>query len=253
MFKKIITAALLSLACTTALFAYDPGQDTLHVGTSSTYPPYEFLDQRGTLSGFDIDVMEQVAAIMGKKIKWTDTGSFDMLIPAVMTEKVDMIIGAVSVTEERSKRVLFSDIYEVAMGAFVVGESSKVAGLEDLKGLVAAEQLGTVQEGFLRKIMDDRGFTVKTFPKFEECVWEIVYKRADFCFMSAASAKKYMQHKDFSGKIKVAFTHKIDGAGIGIGMKLGETKLKAEVDAALAKMFADGTMEALYKKWDLKK
>ncbi len=250
MFKKT-AAALAALLCCSAAWAYSPDQPELQVGTSSTYPPYEFLNTDGNLAGFDIDLMEAIGDKMGKKIVWTDTGSFDMLIPAIITEKLELIISGISATEERAKRVLFSDIYEKSTGAFITALDSDIKGLEDLKGKVAAVQLGTIQDSFLRKIQGEYGFELKTFPRFEECVWEIVLGRADFTFMSAVAAQKFMEHKDFTGKIQTPFYHELDGQGCAIAMKLGETQLKADVDAALAELVADGTLDSLKAKWGL--
>lgn len=253
MFKKFITVTLLSLCCCSAALSYSSGQKTLAVGTSSTYPPYEFLNTQGHLDGFDYDLMEAVGAKLGKKIVWTDTGEFAMLIPAVLTDKVEVIIGAISATRARAERVLFSDIYEKSDGSFIVNAKATIKGLEDLKGKVAVIQLGTVQETFLRSIMGKYGFQLKTFQKFEECAREITIGRADFCFMETAVAKKFLTLKDFKGKLKIAFDHEIEGSGIAMAMKKGQTKLKADIDKALKELEAEGTMKKLFVKWGLDK
>ncbi|MBP5211218.1 MAG: transporter substrate-binding domain-containing protein, partial [Pyramidobacter sp.] len=56
----------------------------LRVATASTYTPYEFINEKGQLDGFDKELMEAVGARLGETIEWLDTGHYDMVIPSLV-------------------------------------------------------------------------------------------------------------------------------------------------------------------------
>ena len=113
MLKKIVSllfVSILGASCALAASALD--KDTLIAGTESTYPPYESRNSAGQLEGFDIELTEIVAARLGKKVQWVDM-PFDSLIPSLMTGKIDLVAAGMSATEERAKRVNFSEPYVI--------------------------------------------------------------------------------------------------------------------------------------------
>jgi len=81
----------------------------LRVTTYPSMPPFTFICQ-GELSGLEPDLLTEWANRRNWQLEYLVT-EFSSLIPAVQTGKADMAIGAISVTEERSKQVLFSDDY----------------------------------------------------------------------------------------------------------------------------------------------
>ncbi len=157
--KKMLLALLVLALAATGGWADVMAKDVILVGTESTYPPYEFRDEKNNLKGFDIDLMEAIAAKIGKKIEWVDM-PFDSLIPSLLAKKIDIVAAGMSATEERAKKVAFSENYEISISAFIVkadNESMKV--LDDMKGNTVAVQLGTVQETYSQTIP---GVTVKS-------------------------------------------------------------------------------------------
>ena len=152
--KKLLFALLALLVAVTACQANVMAKDVLLVGTESTYPPYEFRDENNDLKGFDIAMTEAIAEKMGKKVEWVDM-PFDSLIPSLLAKKIDLIAAGLSATEERAKRVAFSDNYEVSISAFITAyDNDAIKALEDMKGKIAAVQLGTVQENYLYTLED---------------------------------------------------------------------------------------------------
>ncbi len=251
MFKKILAAICCSAALTSAALAYDPAQTSILVGTSCTYPPYEFVDTEGKPAGFDIDLMNALGEKMGKEIEWFDTGRFDALLASVSAGKVDCAIAGMSATPERAQRMLFSDIYEESHSAFLVATGTELQSLEELKGKVGAVQQGTVEETFLMAVADQYGFTLKIFPKFDDCVLDLLTDRTDFTLMDVPAAKEYLTLEKFNGKIKIAFSQSVTGAGKAIALPKGNEALMEELNAALAALEADGTVAALREKWNI--
>ena len=244
--KKLLFALLALLVAVTACQANVMAKDVLLVGTESTYPPYEFRDENNDLKGFDIAMTEAIAEKMGKKVEWVDM-PFDSLIPSLLAKKIELIAAGLSATEERAKRVAFSDNYEVSISAFITAyDNDAIKALEDMKGKIAAVQLGTVQENYLYTLED---VTVKSFQKFDDCVREVILGRVDATLMDTPVAKSYVEHKDFQGKIKIALEQEITGSGKAIALNLGEPELLEAVNKALAELQASGELDAMKAEW----
>ncbi len=244
--KKVAVAFFALLVFVTAGWADVMAKDVLLVGTESTYPPYEFRDEKNNLKGFDIDLMEAIAAELGKKIEWVDM-PFDSLIPSLLAKKIDIVAAGMSSTPERAKRVAFSENYEVSISAFIVAaENDSVKTLPDMKGKTVAVQLGTVQETYSQSL---EGATVKSFQKFDDCVREVVLGRVDATLMDVPVAKSYVEHKDFAGRIKIAFEQEITGAGKALAMNLSEQDFVKAVNGALKKLETSGKLDEMKALW----
>lgn len=244
--KRFALAFVALLVLVTAGWADVMTKDVLLVGTESTYPPYEFRDDKNNLKGFDVDLMEAIGAELGKKIEWVDM-PFDSLIPSLLAKKIDIVAAGMSSTPERAKRVAFSENYEVSISAFIVVEGNDtMKTLPDMKGKTVAVQLGTVQETYSQSI---EGTTVKPFQKFDDCVREVMLGRADATLMDVPVAKSYVAHKDFAGKIKIAFEQEITGAGKALAMNLDEQNFVAAVDGALKKLEESGKLAEMKAQW----
>lgn len=108
-------AILLGILTSFTVLANSPNIDsidkrgTLRVGMS-TFVPWAMRDKQGELIGFEIDVAKKLAEDSGWKVEFVPT-AWDGIIPALLAKKFDVIIGGMSVTEERAKSVLFSSPY----------------------------------------------------------------------------------------------------------------------------------------------
>ncbi|MGI6784166.1 MAG: transporter substrate-binding domain-containing protein [Aminivibrio sp.] len=244
--KKLLLAFFALVVAGTAGWGNVMEKDVLLVGTESTYPPYEFRDDKNELKGFDIDMMEAIAEKIGKKIEWVDM-DFDNLIPALTEKKIDLVAAGMSWTPERAKVVAFTENYEVSISAFVTAEgNSSLGGMGDVKGKTIAAQAGTTQETYLNSL---DGVTVKPFQKNDDCLKEVISGRADAAFMDAPVAKSFLGQEDFSGKIKIAFEEEIKGEGKAIAMNLGEDDLLEAVNDALQELSDSGELFMMMTKW----
>ena len=244
--KKFLFALLALAALSPAAWGNVMDKDVILAGTESTYPPYEFRDKDNSLKGFDIELLEAIAAKMGKKVQWVDM-PFDSLIPALLSKKIDIIAAGLSATEERAKKVAFSTPYEISISAFLVAASNNaIKALPDMKGKSVAVQLGTVQETYSKTL---EAVTVKSFQKFDDCVREVVLGRVDATLMDTPVAKSYVEHKDFKGKIRLAFEQEITGSGKALAMNLGEKELIDKVNGVLSGFEKSGELAAMKAKW----
>ena len=127
------------------------GQRRLIVGMDMTYPPFEFKNEKGEPDGVDVKIAEALAAFLGWELK-LEAYAFDGLIQALKVGKVDVVISAMTATDERRKSIDFSDPYVFTALAMLVGKDSPIKSLEDLKkpGVRIIAKIGTTGESFTR-------------------------------------------------------------------------------------------------------
>ena len=130
----------------------------IKVGTSADYPPFEFVDGSGNKTGFDVDLMTEIAKRMGVKLEWVDM-PFDSLIAAVQEGKIDASIAAFNYSEERDQNIDFTEQYYLSEDAFIVGEAfaDTIAAPEDAAKYKVGVQTGTTQDSWLTENLVDTG------------------------------------------------------------------------------------------------
>lgn len=247
MFKKTfaLAAAIAMFAASAAFAASALEKDVLMAGTESTYPPYDMRNDKGELTGFEVEFTNTIAQKLGKKVEWLDM-SFDGLIPALITNKVDIVAGGFSATPERAKVVSFTLPYEISFSAFVMRPDNLAKNVDELAGKIIAVQIGTVQESFARSLGN---VEVKTFQKFDDCVREVIFGRADATLMDIPVAKSYTSAEDFVGKVEIAFNKQITGADKALAVNKNDTAFLDAVNEVIKTMDDSGELKALHDKW----
>ncbi len=137
---SVICCALIAL---TTLAAH-AAEETITIGTEPTFPPFEFVDSKsGEITGFDIELMQAIAQDQGFDIKVISLG-FDGLIPAVISQKIDMAASGFTITDQRAKVISFSEPYiDAGIGIVKRTENDQINSVADLAGKTAAVQIGT--------------------------------------------------------------------------------------------------------------
>ena len=102
------------------------------VGTDASYPPFESLDERGEIVGFDVEVVQAIAKNVGIEVVFVNT-PWAALPGALRQDDRDLVASAMTITAERLKALDFSDAYFDARQLIVVKVGRKVAGLADLQ------------------------------------------------------------------------------------------------------------------------
>lgn len=151
------------------------------IGTDNPFKPFEWIDETGTLVGFDIDLMEAVAADQGFTVEWQAVG-WDSAIAGCQSGQYDGMIAGASITDERKANGwIFSDGYFTASQSFAVAAGSKIASLDDLKGLVVVTKIGTESFTYASSIAETYGFTVITVEDDATMYQTVAGGQADAC------------------------------------------------------------------------
>ena len=152
----------------------------LRVGFESGYIPFEMTNKKGKFIGFDMDYARRMAKEMGVKFVPVNT-EWDGIIPALMTDKFDIIMGGMTITQERNLKINFADPYIVVGQTILLNKkhAGKVKSYKDLNDpkYILTSRLGTTGEQAIKKYMPKA--TYKSFQTEAEAGLEVINDKAD--------------------------------------------------------------------------
>src|ERR1700758_306339 len=115
----------------------------LHTGVDATFAPHAFPNLSGGYQGFNIDLANEIANRLKRKIV-IDYGQYSGLLPAMQAGTYDFVAAPTTVTKERAENMLFTEGYLNTDFQFLIKKGGpKIAKLEDLKGKVVAVNKGS--------------------------------------------------------------------------------------------------------------
>ncbi len=239
--KKLVLAALLATFAAGASAA-----DKISFGVSATYPPFESLDASNKIVGFDIDLATALCKQMQADCTFTNH-AFDSLIPALKFKKYDAVISGMDITPERSKQVAFTQPY-YDNSALFIAEKGKVADLAALKGKRVGMQNGSTHQKYLMEKHPE--ITAVPYDSYQNAILDLKNGRLDAVFGDTAVVNEWLKQNDQLAAVGDKVTDAdYFGTGLGIAVRQNNTELQGKLDAALAKIKADGTYQTIYKKW----
>ncbi|MDE1179095.1 transporter substrate-binding domain-containing protein [Paraburkholderia sp.] len=242
--NRLLSLACVTLAVTltgmsTAASAQTPA--ALNVATDATFPPMEF-SENGARTGFDVDIMNALAKAMNRQVQWTDI-DFKGLIPGVIAHRFDVAISAIYITDERAKVVDFTDPYFAGGLVALVKSDSPYKSIADLNGKKVSVQVGTKSVSFLR---DNYPQINRVEVEKNQEMFDLVgIGRADAAVTGKPAAYQLARTRPGFRVLDKALTTE----AYGIAVRKDEPQLRTDLNAALAKIKADGTYAAIVKKW----
>ena len=227
----------------------------LQVGSDIAYAPIEFFEE-GTQNaeGLDVDLGNALAEELGVRAEFINTG-FDGIIGALNAERFDILMSAMTVTEERQKEIDFIPYFIAGTDILVAaGNPKNIKSIEDLSGLTAAVQIGTIQVDQLEaanadlKAAGKPEINVLTFDQNPLAVEQLGTGRADAVLADSPVAANEARLSE--GKFEtVGLT--IPPEPYGIGVRKESTELNAAIEDALRKLIANGKYDEILKNWGL--
>ncbi|WP_330399430.1 basic amino acid ABC transporter substrate-binding protein [Lachnoclostridium edouardi] len=214
----------------------------LTMGTNAEFPPYEYYEG-GDIVGIDVEIMAAVAKEMGMELQVEDM-AFDSIIPAISSGKVDVGAAGMTVTEERKASVDFTNTYAKASQMIIVKEGSEIAGPADLEGKVIGVQLGTTGDLYCTDL-EETGSTIERYNKGFEAVQALLQDKIDAVVIDGEPAKVFVEQSEGLKILEEAFTEE----EYAMAVKKGNTELVDNINAALEKLEADGTLDEIVGKY----
>ena len=245
-------ACLMALH-TVALAAAPP----LRIGSDISYAPLEFFSKgQKRPRGFDMDLARALGAQLGRPVEILPE-TFDSLLSAVASGKLDVAISAISDTRSREAQVSFLDYFLAGSGMLVpAGNPNYVFTLGGLCGLRVDVQAATSQASalaiesknctkvglgkidLLQRTTDDQAFALLLAGKSDVHI-------TDYPVVA------YLARTLYGGKHFIVVGRQFDVVPYGIAVAKGNVALRAELQQALVALIADGTYDRLLKKWGL--
>jgi lysine/arginine/ornithine transport system substrate-binding protein len=246
----MLACAFASVATVSAMAA---DATSLRYGLEAQYPPFESKGSNGELQGFDIDVGNAVCKTANLKCSWVET-SFDGLIPALQGRKFDAINSAMNATEKRRQAIDFTNvIYRVPTQLIARKDSGLQPTPESLKGKRVGVLQASIQETFAKAHWENAGVTVVPYQDQNQVYADLVAGRLDGTLVLAPAGQTGFlsrpDGKDYAFVGQPVRDDKILGSGIAFGIRKGDTALRDQLNAAIAKVQADGTVKTLAQKY----
>ncbi|WP_435333543.1 basic amino acid ABC transporter substrate-binding protein [Haloarchaeobius sp. TZWWS8] len=151
--------------CISSFTGGSGGGETVLIGSDIPYKPFEYEKADGTLTGFDVDIAEAVfKGEMGMEYEFKKT-AWDGIIPSLNNGNFRVIMSAMTINDERAKKVDFSDPYFTAYQTVLVLKGGDISAKEDLKGKNVGVQRNTTGAGAAEELKEEFGgdLTIKSF------------------------------------------------------------------------------------------
>ncbi|GLF83925.1 MULTISPECIES: transporter substrate-binding domain-containing protein [Bacillus] len=221
------------------------GKGTYKIGIDTTYPPFEF-EKGGNYEGIDVDLINAIAKDQGFKVK-LEAMDFSGIIPAMQAGQLDVGMGGMSITDERKKKVDFSDPYFDAGLTVVVKKDSSIKSINDLKGKKLAVKNGTTGAKFAADNADKYGYEVVQFNDSPSMFQEVSNGNADALIEDYPVITYAIAQQDL--KLKTV-GDRLNGDQYGISVMKGKNQdLLKKINKGLENLKKNGEYDKIIDKY----
>ena len=231
--KLMLAAATLALTAGMGLAA------PVRIASEGAYPPYNLINDKGDLDGYDIDVGNEICKRAQLECVWVKN-DWDSILPNLKSSNYDAIMAGMSITDERKAEIDFTQNYfPPAASAYAALSADTNVG----EGAVVAAQTATIQAAHVA----ESGATLLEFATPDETVAAVRNGEAEAVFAD----KDFLEPAvlESNGELSWVGEDVPLGGGIGIGVRQSDTELRDKMNAALDSMKEDGTLNGLIEKW----
>lgn len=233
-FKTVLGALALTAIAGTAL----ADGHAVRMGTEGAYPPYNFINDKGEIDGFEREFGDEVCKRAKLECTWVKN-DWDSIIPNLVSGNYDVIIAGMSVTAERDEVIDFTQAYIPATESYYVARAGEKI---DINKAVVAAQTNTIQAGHVAK----SGATVVEFPTPDETIAAVKNGEADAVLADDDYLKPIVAESN--GELEIVAKVRL-GGGVGMGVRESDGELREKLNAAIDSMKKDGTLNTMLAKW----
>jgi polar amino acid transport system substrate-binding protein len=216
---------------------------TLTVCSDVPYAPFEDFDKSSAtgFKGFDVDIISKIADSLGLKLTIKDS-DFDALQSGLLLNsgQCDLGASAMTITDERAKRLAFSDPYYDSKQSLLVPTGSDIKSIDDLAGKTLGVQKGTTGEAYAQEHVKG----AKKIVSMKDDGTEFQALKAGTVDALLQDLPVNLVHTE-DGKYTIVEQYDTDEQ-YGFAMKKGNDALVAAVDKALKQLKDDGTYQTIY-------
>jgi polar amino acid transport system substrate-binding protein len=227
------------------------GTPSLKVGAALPDPPFEFMNEYGP-SGFDIALMQRIAAKLGRawQLVRYEGADFNGIFAGLDSGAYDCVASGTTITPERQKVADFCAPYAVSGQSLVVdtGRHPNVHGIADLAGLVIGVQRGNTSQPVANKLVAERRAArvrVYAYNEIEQALGDLSTGGCDAFMKLAPVMEWFVRDRPKLKVVEVGITREL----LGVCVRKGDTALRDAIGKAQAELMTDGTLPALIKQW----
>jgi polar amino acid transport system substrate-binding protein len=217
------------------------------VGTDAAYAPFESPNEQGEIVGFDVEVVQAIAKKAGIEVKFVNT-PWEGIFNALAQGDRDLVVSAVTITDERRQTMDFSAPYFDAQQLIAVKDNSKVAKFADLKKLKVGVQTGTTGDEAVSKLLGKNSTNIKRFEGTPLALKELESGGVDAVVADNGVVIHYVANNP-GGKFKTVADKEFVPEQYGIALRKGDTELLGKLNQGLAAIKADGSYDLLYTRY----
>ena len=246
--KKIIALALVMILCLSLAACAAKGPTLaevkkagkLTVATSPDFPPFESLEG-GKVVGIEVEIMELICEELGVELE-IEQINFDAVLTGVQTGKYDCGMSGISVTPKREKNTLFTVPYCLAAQCIVVKADSDIASKADLAGQKISVQTGTTAAEFC----SGEGYELSQFEANQDAKLALTQGKVEAWVVDDLTAAELCKGDDTVKILDESMTTE----PYAFAFAFGSEDLVKEINKIMEKLIEDGTIEALFEKYD---
>ena len=246
--KKFTPAVLAVIALVFAGSVAAKDWSKVKVGIEAAYPPFSAVSASGEFVGFDIDIALALCSEMGAECELVQQ-DWDGIIPSLLARKYDAIIASMSITEERLKKVAFTNKYYNTPAKFARVKGSGIAiNAASMSGKTVGVQRATTHDNFITEVFGD-SVEIKRYGTQDEAYLDAVAGRLDLLLAdSVAMGDGFLATEQGAGWEFVGpdFTEpKYFGIGAGIAVRKEDQDLVDALNQALATILRNGVYKSI--------
>lgn len=219
----------------------------LVVGTDAAYAPFESQNDKGEIVGFDIDIVRAIAQKAGFEVKFVNT-PWEGIFNTLAQGDRDLLVSAITITDERRQTIDFSDPYFDAHQLIAVPDKSKVTRFDDLKKLKVGVQTGTTGDEVVSKLLGKTSTNIKRFESTPLALKELESGGVDAVVADNGVVVNYVTN-NAGAKFRMVNDPAFQPERYGIAVRKGNAELLAKINKGLADIKADGTYDAIYARY----
>ena len=230
--KKLIAVAVVAMMILgTSVSANE--WNKIRVGVEGAYPPFSEVAPDGTLKGFDIDIAMALCEEIGAECVLVPQ-DWDGIIPALLARKYDAIIASMSITEERKKKVAFSEKYYNTPAKFARKKGSGITiSKAGMKGKTVGVQRATTHDNFITAEFGD-SVEIKRYGTQDEAYLDAISGRVDLLLADSIAMEDGFLKTDKGKGWEFVGPGYSDPKYFGVGAGIAVRKS----DGELAKLFS---------------
>lgn len=225
----------------------DEATKVITVATNAYFPPYEFYDDNGNVTGIDMEIMQLICDKLGYEMKIEDM-EFDSIIASVQSGKSQVGAAGMTVTEDRLVEVNFSDTYTKAKQVIIVAEGSDIKSADDLNGKKVGVQLGTTGDLYVTWDVEDGVYTDTTVEQYQNgimAVQALKQGKVDAVVIDVEPAKVFVAENEGLTILEAEYIEE----EYAFAVAKDNTELLAEINGVLAEITESGELQAIIDKY----